>query len=134
MLELHRQDGLRRRSYRARSGILNPTLSWLALLAFYALARVVLKSASGALLAGCLYALYFLINLKPSIYVFGGEFIFRIGEDKFAGRFVFLPVALCLAYAFLEGRVTLPSSRSSAGRSSLCIPWGWRSSGSPTWR
>lgn len=83
---------------------LNPTLVVLALLAFYALARVVLKSASGALLAGCLYALFFLINLRPSIYEFGGEFISRIGEDKFTARFVFLPVALCLAFAFLEGR------------------------------
>ena len=67
-------------------------------------AIAILKSASGALLAGCLYALFFLINLRPSIYEFGGEFISRIGEDKFTARFVFLPVALCLAFAFLEGR------------------------------
>ncbi|HET7270736.1 MAG TPA: DUF6077 domain-containing protein [Rubrobacter sp.] len=83
---------------------LDPTLILLALLAFYALARVLLKSAQAALLAGCLYALFFLINLRPSIYAFGGEFISRIGEDKFAARFLFLPVALCLAFAYLEYR------------------------------
>lgn len=111
---------------------LNPALVALTLLAPYALARVVLKSASGALLAGCLYALFFLINLRPTIYVFGGEFISRIGEDKFTARFVFLPVALCLASLSWRtaGRVTWSPLRSFAGRSSPCTPWSWRSSGS----
>jgi hypothetical protein len=87
-----------------------PTLIVISLLAFYALARTLFKSEAAALLAGCLYLLYFLVNLSPEIYAFGGEypleggFISRVAEDKYLARFLFLPVALNLAFAFLESR------------------------------
>ena len=83
---------------------LAPTLVFVALLGFYALARTLLKSEAGALLTGCLYALFFLVYMSPSVRDFGGEFVARIAEDKFAARFVFLPVALVAATLFLEGR------------------------------
>lgn len=83
---------------------LNPTVVVLALLAAYALMRLLLKNEAAALVAGTVYALFFLLYLGPNIYVFGGEFITRAVEDKFTARFLFLPVSLCLAAAFLEGR------------------------------
>jgi hypothetical protein len=82
---------------------LAPTLVIIALLAFYALARSLLNSEAAALLAACLCALFFLIHLSPSISTFGGEFIGRIAEDKFVARFLFLPVSLASALAYLEG-------------------------------
>ena len=81
---------------------LAPTLVVVALLAFYALARTLFKNEAAALFAGCLCALFYLVNLDASLLSFGGEFIGRVAEDKFAARFVFLPVALALAVAFLE--------------------------------
>jgi hypothetical protein len=83
---------------------LAPTLVLVAMLAFYALARILLKSKAAALFTGCLYALFFLINLEPSEFTFGGEFVGRIAEDKFVAKAFFFPVALCLAVAFLESR------------------------------
>jgi hypothetical protein len=83
---------------------LAPTLVFVSLLAFYALGRILFKSEGGALLAGCLYALFFLFHLEPSVFTFGGEFISRITEDKFAAKFVFLPVSLAFAFAFVESR------------------------------
>jgi hypothetical protein len=83
---------------------LAPTLVVVALLAFYALARTLLRSEAAALLAGCLCALFFLIHLSPSLSTFGGEFVGRIAEDKFVARFLFLPVSLAFALAYLEGR------------------------------
>ena len=85
---------------------LAPTLVFVALLAFYALARTLFKSETAALLSGSLYALFFLIHLEPSLFTFGGEFISRITEDKFAAKFVFLPISLAFAFAFVEGRRT----------------------------
>jgi hypothetical protein len=81
---------------------LAPTLVVVALLAFYTLARTLFKSEAVALFASCLCALFYLVNLDASLLSFGGEFIGRVAEDKFAARFVFLPVALALAVAFLE--------------------------------
>jgi uncharacterized protein DUF6077/uncharacterized protein DUF6541 len=81
---------------------LAPTLVVVALLAFYALARALFKSEAAALIAGCLYALFLLIHLSPALSSFGGEFIGRIAEDKFVARFLFLPVSLWLAVAFME--------------------------------
>lgn len=88
-------------------GYLTPTLAVVALLAFYALARVLLKSESAALFTGSLCALFFLVNLEASLLSFGGEFVSRVAEDKFAARFIFLPVALALGLAFLESRKLL---------------------------
>jgi hypothetical protein len=83
---------------------LAPALVVVAMLAFYALALTLLKSRAAAVFTGCLYALFFLINLEPSQFTFGGEFVGRIAEDKFVAKFFFLPVALCLAVAFLKSR------------------------------
>src|SRR3712207_3948152 len=83
---------------------LAPALVVVALLAFYALARILFRSEAAALLSGCLLALFYLVNLEPSLLSFGGEFVGRLAEDKFVTRFVFLPVALALSVAFLESR------------------------------
>src|SRR5215210_5828558 len=82
---------------------LNPVLVAVALLAFYALARVLLRSERAALFCGCLYSLFFLVHLGQSRFAFGGEFVQRLPEDKLATKFLFLPLALAFAAAFLEG-------------------------------
>ncbi len=82
---------------------LNPTLVVAALLAFYALARVLLRSERAALFCGCLYALFFLVHLGQTRFTLGGEFVQRLPEDKLATKFLFLPLALAFAAAFLEG-------------------------------
>jgi hypothetical protein len=82
---------------------LNPALVVVAFLAFYALARVLFKSEKAALLSGCLYALFFLVHLSQSRIAWGGEFIQRLPEDKLVAKFLFLPLALAFAVAFLEG-------------------------------
>ena len=82
---------------------LNPVLVVVALLAFCALARVLLKSEPAALFCGCLYALFFLVHLGQSRFTFGGEFVQRLPEDKLATKFLFLPLTLAFAAAFLEG-------------------------------
>jgi len=78
-------------------GYLVPTLVVMSLLAFYALARVLLRSGTAALLVGSLYALGLLLDL-------GGRWIGRVAEDKFLAWFLFLPVAMIFAVLFLEGR------------------------------
>jgi len=83
---------------------LAPTLVILSLLAFYALARTLFKSELAALLAGCLYCIFLLIFLHASYWSFGTELLGRIVQDKYVARYVFLPVALCIAVAFLEDR------------------------------
>ena len=62
------------------------------------------KSEAAALLAGSLYALFFLIYLHPTAATLGGEFIGRVAEDKFVARSLFLPLALMFAFLFLESR------------------------------
>jgi hypothetical protein len=81
---------------------LNPVLAVVALLAVYALARTLFKSEKAALLCGCVYALFLLVNLDATRLTFGGEFASRLAEDKLATRYVFLPMALAFAAAFLE--------------------------------
>jgi len=81
---------------------LAPTLVVIALLCFYVLARSLFKSEAAALFAGCLYALFFLVNLDQTFYSFGGEFVGRIAEDKFTVRFLFLPISLAFALFFIE--------------------------------
>ena len=78
-------------------GYLVPTLVIMSLLAFYALARVLLRNGVAALLVGSLYALGLLLDL-------GGRWIGRVAEDKFLAWFLFLPVALIFAVHFLETR------------------------------
>jgi hypothetical protein len=82
---------------------LNPVLVVVAFLAFYALARILFKSEKAALLSGCLYSLFFLIHLSQSRIAWGGEFVQRLPEDKLVAKFLFLPLALACAFAFLEG-------------------------------
>lgn len=81
---------------------MNPALVVVALLAFYALARVLFENEKIALFCGCLYALFFLVHLDVSRLTFGGEFFQRLMEDKLATKFLFLPVALGFAVAFLK--------------------------------
>lgn len=83
---------------------MTPVLVVVALLAFYALALSLFRSERAALLSGCLYAVFFLVHLDHSLLTFGGEFVARVAEDKFAARFIFLPVALSLAVAFVRSR------------------------------
>src|SRR3712207_2882135 len=65
---------------------LAPALVVVALLAFYALARILFRSEAAALLSGCLLALFYLVNLEPSLLSFGGEFVGRIAEDRKSTR------------------------------------------------
>jgi hypothetical protein len=81
----------------------NPALVVVAFLVFYALARVLFKSERAALFSGCLYALFFLIHLSQSRVTWGGEFVQRLPEDKLVAKFLFFPLALAFAYAFLDG-------------------------------
>lgn len=83
---------------------LTPILILLTLLAFYCLARLLFESRTSGLVAACVYALFFLVYLNPSINTFGGELVGRVIQDKFAARFIFLPVALALAFAFLKSK------------------------------
>src|SRR5215210_7083723 len=82
---------------------LNPALVVVAFLVFYALARILFESEAAALLSGCLYALFFLLHLSQSRIAWGGEFVQRLPEDKLVAKFLFLPLALACAFAFLEG-------------------------------
>lgn len=83
---------------------LSPALVIVALLAFYALVRTLFENATAALFSSTLYALFFLIYLDSSPLSPGGEFVWRIAEDKYVARFVFLPVALSLAVLVLRER------------------------------
>jgi hypothetical protein len=82
---------------------LNPALVVVAFLVFYALARILFDSERAALLSGSLYALFFLVHLSESHIAWGGEFVQRLPEDKLVAKFLFLPLALAYAFAFLEG-------------------------------
>ena len=95
---------------------LNPALVVVALLVFYALARILFESERAALLSGCLYSLFFLVHLSQSRITWGGEFVQRLPEDKLVAKFLFLPLALAFAFAFLEGG----AKRYFVGFSFLC--------------
>jgi hypothetical protein len=82
---------------------LNPALVVMAFLVFFALARILFRSEKAALFSGCLYALFFFVHLGQSRVTWGGEFVQRLPEDKLVAKFLFLPLALACAYAFLEG-------------------------------
>ncbi len=83
---------------------LAPSLVLISLLAVYALARVVFESRGAALLTGIVYALFMLAYVQASQFSIGGEFLSRAVQDKNVTRFVFLPIALCFAAAWLEKR------------------------------
>ena len=82
---------------------LSPTLTAVSLLAFYALGRR-LFGPGPALAAGCLYALFLIVNLDGTLPLFGKEFLVRIIQDKGVARFIFMTVALCFAVGYLERR------------------------------
>lgn len=86
------------------SNYLNPALVIVSLLAFYALARVLFENTGAALLTSSLYALFLIFYLELSPDSFGGVLVRRVMEDKFAARYLLLPVALSLAVAFLRYR------------------------------
>ncbi|CAN5728181.1 hypothetical protein BH24ACT22_BH24ACT22_12020 [soil metagenome] len=83
---------------------LNPILICVALMSVYALARVLFQNRTAALVTGCVFALFYLIYLFPSVLTPGGEFVARQVEDKFSTKYVFLPMALTAAAAFLQSR------------------------------
>jgi Family of unknown function (DUF6077) len=95
---------------------LNPALVVVAFLVFYALARILFESERAALLSGCLYALFFFVHLSQSRIAWGGEFVQRLPEDKLVAKFLFLPLALALAYAFVQSG----AKRYFVGFSFLC--------------
>jgi len=82
---------------------INPALVVMAFLVFFALARILFRSERAALLSSCLYVLFFFAHLSQSRIAWGGEFVQRLPEDKLVAKFLFLPLALACAYAFLEG-------------------------------
>ena len=81
---------------------LNPALVVVTFLVFFALARILFRSEKVALFSGCLYALFFLVHLSQSRITWGGEFVQRLPEDKLVAKFLFFPLALACAFAFLE--------------------------------
>jgi hypothetical protein len=81
---------------------LNSALVVVAFLVFFALARILFESEKAALLSGCLYVLFFFVHLSQSRIAWGGEFVQRLPEDKLVAKFLFLPLALALAYAFVQ--------------------------------
>ena len=86
------------------STYLTPVLVLVSLLAFYWLARALFESRGAALLAGSLYGLFLLFYLDSAPGSFGGDLVRRVLEDKFAARYLMLPVALGLAVLFLKKR------------------------------
>jgi tetratricopeptide (TPR) repeat protein len=83
---------------------LGPVMILLALLAVYAVARVLLQSDTAALLAGTLAGLFFLVYMSGSLFTPGGEFIGRVAEDKYVARFFFLPTAVIVGAVFVRER------------------------------
>jgi tetratricopeptide (TPR) repeat protein len=86
------------------SGYLTPALVLFSLLAFYWLARTLFENESAALFAGALYGLFLLFYMDAAPGSFGGDLVRRALEDKFAARYLMLPVALGLAILYLKKR------------------------------
>jgi Family of unknown function (DUF6077) len=83
---------------------LTPTLVVVALLMVYALALTAFKSERAAVLTASVYALFHIIFIQPSVHNVGVELAARISEDKYAARFLILPVTLLFALLFVERR------------------------------
>lgn len=86
------------------SGYLAPALVLVSLLAFYWLSRLLFENEGAALLTGALYGVFLLFYLDSMPTSFGGELVRRVAEDKFAARYLLLPVALGLAVLYLRKR------------------------------
>ncbi len=83
---------------------LTPTLVVMALLMVYALSLVISKSERAAVLIASVYALFHIVFIQPSVHNVGVELAARISEDKYAARFLILPVTLLFALLFVERR------------------------------
>ena len=83
---------------------LTPTLVVVALLMIYALSLVIVKSERAAVLIASVYALFHIVFIQPSVHNVGVELAARIPEDKYAARFLILPVTLLFALLFMESR------------------------------
>ncbi|HKH58010.1 MAG TPA: DUF6077 domain-containing protein [Rubrobacter sp.] len=83
---------------------LTPALVVVALLMVYALALAISKSERAAVLIASVYALFHIIFIQPSVHNVGVELAARISEDKYAARFLILPVTLLFALHFVESR------------------------------
>ncbi|HET7271877.1 MAG TPA: DUF6077 domain-containing protein [Rubrobacter sp.] len=83
---------------------LTPTLVIVALLMVYALSRTLLKNERAAVLIASVYALFHIVFIQPSVQNVGVELAARISEDKYAARFLILPVTLLFAVLFIESR------------------------------
>ena len=83
---------------------LTPTLVVVALLMVYALSLVIVKSERAAVLIASVYALFHIVFIQPSVHNVGVELAARIPEDKYAARFLILPVTLLFALLFVERR------------------------------
>jgi hypothetical protein len=83
---------------------LTPALVVVALLMVYALALAISKSERAAVLIASVYALFHIIFIQPSVHNVGVELAARISEDKYAARFLILPVTLLFALLFVESR------------------------------
>jgi Family of unknown function (DUF6077) len=83
---------------------LTPTLAVVALLMVYALALATVKSERAAVLIATVYALFHIVFIQPSVHNVGVELAARISEDKYAARFLILPVTLLFALLFVERR------------------------------
>src|SRR5215217_1787272 len=81
-----------------------PALVVVALLMVYALALAISKSERAAVLIASVYALFHIIFIQPSVHNVGVELAARISEDKYAARFLILPVTLLFALHFVESR------------------------------
>jgi Family of unknown function (DUF6077) len=83
---------------------LTPTLVVVALLMVYALGLAISKSERAAVLIASVYALFHIVFIQPSVHNVGVELVARISEDKYAARFLILPVTLLFAVLFVENR------------------------------
>jgi hypothetical protein len=83
---------------------LTPTLVVVALLMVYALAFTIFESERAAVLIASVYALFHIILIQPSVHNVGVELAARISEDKYAARFLILPVTLLFALLFVDRR------------------------------
>ena len=81
-----------------------PALIVMGLLSVYSFALALFRDVSRALWAACLLALLFLVTMGSSLDTSGSEFVGRVTEDKFAARFLLMPVVLGAAVLFLRER------------------------------
>src|SRR5918995_4410815 len=79
-----------------------PALVVVALLMVYALAFAIVNSERAAVLIASVYALFHIVFMQPSVHNVGVELVARISEDKYAARFLILPVTLLFALLFVE--------------------------------